>query len=208
MDEIKDKIQNIKENVQEKAADAKETLQEKAAEAMADVKDVAEGVAKEAGSIKDDLTDAAKGEKPAAPAAPASPKAPAIQLPTGRGLLKMILLGAITFGIYPLVILTKISSEINTVASQHDGKSTMNFCLLVFLVGPLTLQIGTLVWWHRICNRIGAELQRRGVDYSISAKTFWGWSFLGSFIAIGPWVFVYKFLKASNLMNKDYNEKG
>ena len=207
---VADKFQDIKESLSEKAADVKEnlsgasdTLKAKAAEAMEDVKETAAGVAEEAKDIQAEL----KGEKKPEPAS-TNPQAPAIKLPTGRGLLKMFFLGLITFGIYPLVILTKMSNEINIVASKHDGKSTMNFCLLAFIVGPITLQIGTLVWWHRICNRLGAELERRGIDFPFSAKTFWGWSFLGSFIVIGPWVFVHKFCKGFNLMNADYNEKG
>ena len=121
----------------------------------------------------------------------------------------MILLGIITLGIYPLVILTKISSEVNEVASRHDGKSTMNFCLLAFIVGPITLGIAYLVWYHRISNRIGNELKRRGVNYAFSSNTFWGWSILGSLLfGIGPWVYVHKFMKASNKMNADYNVNG
>ena len=136
-------------------------------------------------------------------------QAPAAQLPTKRGLAKMIFLGLITFGIYPLVILTKIYGEINTVASRYDGKSTMNYLLIVFIFTGLTLGIAALVWWHRICNRIGNELQRRGVQYSFSASTFWLWNVLGSLLfGIGPLVFIYKFCKASNLMNADYNARG
>ena len=39
---------------------------------------------------------------------------PAVQLPTNRSLLKFILLSIITLGIYGLVVMTKISTEINT----------------------------------------------------------------------------------------------
>ncbi len=210
--DLKEKAADLKETVQEKAADLKETVQEKAAEAMDDVQEAAQDVAQEAKEIKEDIQARINNEpkpKDAQPApAAAKPNAPAYQLPTKRGLLKFILLGIITFGIYPLVILTKISGEINTVASRHDGKSTMNYLLLAFIVGPITLQIGTLVWWHRISNRFGAELKRRGLDYSISSSTFWGWCILGSLIAIGPWVYIHKFLKASNMVNADYNVNG
>lgn len=44
--------------------------------------------------------------------------APAQQLPTTRGLLKVLLLGVVTFGIYPIVVYSKISNEINLVASM------------------------------------------------------------------------------------------
>ena len=58
---------------------------------------------------------------------------PALQLPTSRGLVKIFFLGLITFGIYPLVIYSKISTEINTVASKYDGQHTMHYCLVYFI---------------------------------------------------------------------------
>lgn len=134
--------------------------------------------------------------------------APANQLPTERGLLKMILLGLITFGIYPLVVYSKISEEINLVASKHDGKHTMHFCLIYFIFSWLTLGIATFVWFHRISNRMGDELKRRGIDYSFDASDFWIWEVLGSLIIVGPFIFVHKFLKAMNQINADYSKVG
>lgn len=134
--------------------------------------------------------------------------APVGQLKTNKGLLKTILLSLITFGIYPLVVMSAVSSEINIVASRYDGKKTMHFLLLLFIVAPITLGIGAIVWYHRISNRIGNELKRRGVDYKFSAADFWLWSVLGSLIAIGPLVYMHKMFKAVNKMNADYNVNG
>ena len=134
--------------------------------------------------------------------------APVGQLKTNKGLLKTILLSIITFGIYGLVVMSSVSNDINVVASRYDGKKTMHFCLLAFIVTPFTLGIGAIVWYHKISARIGAELQRRGIDYKFGAGHFWLWSFLGSFILIGPFVYMHKLLKAVNLMNADYNAKG
>ena len=134
--------------------------------------------------------------------------APVAQLKTNKGLLKTILLSLITFGIYPLVVMSAVSSEINIVASRYDGKKTMHFCLLLFIVAPITLGIAGIVWYHRISNRIGAELKRRGVDYNFSATDFWLWNVLGSLIGIGPLVYLHKMFKAVNLMNADYNVNG
>lgn len=53
----------------------------------------------------------------------ASSASPAVQLPTNRSLLKFILLSIITLGIYGLVVMTKISTEINTIASPYDNKN-------------------------------------------------------------------------------------
>ena len=80
--------------------------------------------------------------------------------------------------------------------------------LLFFLVGPITGGIANLVWNHRICNRMGTELSRRGLPYKISASTFWLWGILGSLIIVGPLVFLSKFCKAMNFLASDYNTYG
>ncbi len=136
-------------------------------------------------------------------------QAPVAQLKTNRGLLKMLLLGFITFGIYPLVIWTCMSSDINVIASRYDGKKTMNFCLLTFIVAPITFGIGSIVWIHRFSARIGKELTRRGISYSFGAGSFWGWGVLGSLLfGIGPFIYIHKVCKAMNLLAADYNVKG
>ena len=134
--------------------------------------------------------------------------APALQLKTNKGLLKTILLSIITFGIYPLVVLSAVSTDINTVASKYDGKKTMHFCLLFFILTPITFGIADLVWFHKISSRIGAELKRRGINYGFGAGSYWGWCILGSLIGVGPLVYLHKLFKAVNLMNADYNVNG
>ncbi len=134
--------------------------------------------------------------------------APVGQLKTNKGLLKTILLSLITFGIHPLVVMSAVSNDINIVASRYDGKKTMHFCLLLFIVAPITFGIAGIVWYHRISNRIGNELSRRGIAYSFSATDFWLWNVLGSLIVIGPFVYLHKMFKATNLMNAHYNVNG
>lgn len=134
--------------------------------------------------------------------------APVGQLKTNKGLLKTILLSIITFGIYPLVVMSAVSNEINIVATRYDGKKTMHYCLLLFIVAPLTFGIASIVWSHKISNRIGAELKRRGIAYGFSAADYWLWNVLGSLIAIGPLVYLHKMFKAVNMMNAHYNVNG
>lgn len=133
---------------------------------------------------------------------------PVKSLPTNRGAIKAIVLTIITCGIYSIVLYEKMSREINITASRYDGKKTMSYALMFFLVGPLTLEIGTLVWFHNISKRIGAELKRRNIDYSFGAGSFWIWNVLGLFILIGPFVYLHKITKAINLINEDYNING
>ena len=93
----------------------------------------------------------------------ASSASPAVQLPTNRSLLKFVLLSIITLGIYGLVVMTKISTEINTIAGPYDNKKTMNYCLVVLIFSWLTMGIVPLVWAHRFSNRVGSELLRRNL---------------------------------------------
>ena len=134
--------------------------------------------------------------------------APVGQLKTNKGMLKTILLSIITLGIYSLVVMSAVSSEINIVASRYDGKKTMHFLLMCFIISPITLGIGGLVWSHRISNIIGAEVKRRGIAYNFSASDFWLWGVIGSLIVVGPFVYLHKMFKAMNLMNAHYNVNG
>ena len=118
----------------------------------------------------------------------------------------MALLGPITLGIYPLIVLCKISSEINKVA-RNDRKNTMHF-LLMLLLSPITLGIFTLIWYHNLCSRIGDELKRRNIPYSFGASDFWLWCMLGALIGVGPLVFIHKFMHAMNHLNGSYNQYG
>ena len=133
---------------------------------------------------------------------------PIVKLPTNRGLLKFLIFNILTLGIYSIVVYAKISSEVNLVISSRDGRHTMNYLWIYFLWSWLTFGIAPYVWYHRICNRIGDELRYRGLNYDFDASTFWLWSVLGSFIFVGPFIFLYKFMKAMNLLNADYNNRG
>lgn len=133
---------------------------------------------------------------------------PVGQLKTNRSLLKYILLSIITFGIYSIVFMSSISSDVNVVCSRYDGKKTMHYCLLFFLVGPLTLGIAYWVWSHKIANRIGEELKRRNTGYSFSAADYWLWNVLGSIIVVGPFIYLHKLATAMNTLNAHYNVNG
>lgn len=133
---------------------------------------------------------------------------PVGQLKTNRGLLKYILLGIITFGIYPLVVMSTISSDINIIASRYDGRKTMHYCLLTFIIVPITFGIAAFVWYHKISNRIHNELVRRNIGYDFSASTFWLWNILGAFIVVGPFVYAHKLFKSMNLLAENYNING
>ena len=129
-------------------------------------------------------------------------------LKTNRSLLKYILLSIITLGIYSFSVMYTISTDINLIAFRYDGKKTMNFCAIAFIFSALTLGIAPLVWYHRISDRIGNELNRRGISYKFSSGTFWGWNVLGSLIIVGPFIYAHKLMKSMNLLCGHYNVNG
>lgn len=104
--------------------------------------------------------------------------------------------------------MSSVTEYINQIATRYDGKKTMHFLLMAFVFGPMTLGIAALVWEHRLANRIGDELKRRNIGYSFSATDFWLWNVLGAFIVVGPFVYMHKLFKATNLLAADYNIKG
>lgn len=134
--------------------------------------------------------------------------APVSQRKTNKNLAKFILLTIITGGIYGIVVMTSVSNDINIIASRYDGKKTMHFCLLLFLVGPITAGIGFFVWFHRISARIGVELARRNIPYRFSSSDYWLWGVLGSAIAVGPFIYCHKLFTATNKLCEHYNVNG
>lgn len=227
---VQETVEEVKETVEEKVEDLKEAAQdaveaveespvvEEAKAAVEEVKEEAKEVAEE---VKEDVKEAVeevKEEVKAAaepePAPKAEPQmkeeppfnAPLHKLRTNRSLTKYFWLSLITAGIYGLVVNIIISCDINKVAKK-DCKHTMNF-IWALILSPFTCGIVPLVWFNNICNRIGDDLRRRGIDYSFSNVTFWLWAFLGSLIIVGPFVFIHKWMKAMNKLNADYNAKG
>lgn len=140
--------------------------------------------------------------------APGTAAQPPAQLKTNRSLLKFILLSLITFGIYGIVVMSSISNDINLIAGRYDGKKTMHYCLLIFIVGPITCGIATLVWYHKLSARIGEELGRRGINYSFGASDYWLWNVVGSLIVVGPFIFFNKLFTAMNMLSENYNVNG
>ena len=109
------------------------------------------------------------------------PTAPRLQLPTKRSLGKMFFLGILTLGIYPLVIWSRLVGEVNMVASRYDGERSVSFFGML-LLAPLTLGIHTLIWFNKLCCRIGAELERRDIACAFGPRDFWLWCFLMGFL--------------------------
>lgn len=120
----------------------------------------------------------------------------------------LLLLSLVTCGIYSYYFYYQISEDINTIASKYDGKKIMNGLIAILILSPLTCGIYSFVWMHQISEKIGNELMRRGINYDFGAKDFWLWNVLGSFIIVGPFIYLHKLCEAMNLLAADYNTRG
>ena len=135
--------------------------------------------------------------QPSIPQQPmAQPQNPIRQnsLRTKRGLLKYLLLGLVTFGIYDIWQMSEVGTTLNLIATRRDGKRTLG--------------IGWLVWYHKLSSRIGTEQAARGLPVTVTAATYWLWNILGSLIIVGPFIYTYKLLHAMNDLCADYNARG
>ncbi len=134
--------------------------------------------------------------------------APAVQLECNRSWIKVLLLTMVTCGIYGIVVYYQMSEDVNTICTPRDNKKMMNYLVATILLGMVTCGIYPLVWMHQFCNRIGDNLRARNIPTDFSATTFWLWNVLGSFIFVGPFIFMYKLFEATNQLAADYNARG
>ena len=119
---------------------------------------------------------------------PAPAPAPIKAMNNERALWKFIVFGLLTCGIYTIVFWSGIGEDLNIAATRRDGKKTMHYCLVLFLLGPITCSIYLFVWFHQMSERLGSEARARGFATDFGASTFWLWYVLGSLIIVGPFL--------------------
>ncbi len=120
---------------------------------------------------------------------------------------KMFLLGIITLGIYPLIMREQMVHDLNITTSRYDGRKTLSPMLADFL-SVITIFVYYFVYENKYANRLGRELRRRGINYKLSAGYFWLLNVLFCFTLICPLIYYHRKIKATNLINKHFNETG
>ena len=144
---------------------------------------------------------------------------------------RCILLIIITAGIYFFILMHRVAKNVNTIASPHDGKQTMNVFLCCWLIAYIiriiasqvlfhmaitnsaitslllvvACMIPLYIWLFKLTSRMGNELKRRGIAYSFDTKDFWLYFVLGIFILVGPFIYIYKIVIASTKLAEHYN---
>ena len=117
------------------------------------------------------------------------------RLKDNRSWILVFLLSIITVGIYAL-ILTNIMARDTNIACKSDGKKTPGVLKLI-LFAILTFGIYGIVWDFKILSRWKNLTDNNGEQPRLSPKLYFILTFLGLFIAIGP--FIAAILKVSGL---------
>lgn len=131
------------------------------------------------------------------------------KLKSDRNSALCILLSFCTFGIYYIVLMTSISKEINTIASPHDGKKTMHYCLAI-LLSVITAFVYYLLWFVQLSDRISKEIKRRNISFKFNSADLLVYGILLAPFTCGITSLIYydRLINAMNALSADYNEKG
>ncbi len=127
------------------------------------------------------------------------------KLKTNRSMWKFMLLSILTLGIYSIIFFIPFSYDLDKVDPRRNRAKTMNY-FFAYILSLFTFSIVLLIWHYQIADRINEALERRNIPYEFGTGTFWAWYFFGSFILIGPFVYMHKLCKAMNLLCAHYNE--
>jgi len=101
-----------------------------------------------------------------------------------------------------------VTGIVAQIAYAVRGAEVNLFVLIAYAISYVAVLIIMLAWFHRMSNRVGDELRRRYIRYSFDAGTYWIWYILGSFIIVGPLIYMFKLCKAMNFLCEDFNTNG
>ena len=116
-----------------------------------------------------------------------------------RSIASFILLGIVTFGIYPVVVLCTMGEDVNKIC-EGDGQKNM-FYFFALLLGLVTLGIVPVIWFYKAMNRLQDNAYRYGptVKPVYSGDQFLLWFYLGAFLlGIGPIIATAYFISDVN----------
>ena len=127
------------------------------------------------------------------------------KLQTNRSLIRYILLGVVTFGIYDLYVYHKMAKDVN-VACAGDGENTSGL-LSYILLSIVTFSIYSIIWHYKLGNRLVKNAPRYGLSFKhdgliVCICT----SILGVFTGLAPFLGVYILLENTNAICDAYNK--
>lgn len=117
-----------------------------------------------------------------------------------------IFLGIITFDIYNIWYLHRLSKDLNVIC-RESGKKTSGV-LSLLLLSLVTFGLYGVFWWYRIGDMLEEQVKKRNLSSDISGKMMMLCMIL-SYIGFGlPSLYVaYRTLDTMNDVASDYNSK-
>lgn len=122
------------------------------------------------------------------------------KLQTNRSLIRFILLGIVTSGIYMLYVYHKMAKDVN-VACAGDGENTSEMPRF-FLLSLVTLGVYSIFWVYKLGNRLAKNAPRYGLNFKHDGATVCILTLLGVTSIIG----VYILLENTNAICDAYNK--
>ncbi len=124
-----------------------------------------------------------------------------------RSGIAFIFLGIITLGIYPIVVLSHVRTEVNALNGNNGVKKQMPF-FWAYVLGLITYEIVPIVWLARMAEKIQiAALERKVTSTRISKTFVVCWLLFGSYIIVGPFLVFCRFFKLLNLVEQAENKR-
>lgn len=129
------------------------------------------------------------------------------KLQTNRSLLRCILLGIVTIGIYDLYVYHKMAKDVNVAcAGDSENTSEMPRFLLLTLV---TFGVYSFIWHYKLGNRLVKNAPRYGLSFKYGGKTVCILILSGLIPYVGiitSMIGVYILFKNTNAICEAYNK--
>ncbi len=123
-----------------------------------------------------------------------------------RSIITYLLLSLITFGIYAIWFLHRMTKDINELC-REDGNRTPGVLALV-LFSLLTCGLYGLFWWYRVGDILAVAVRKRNLNSSVSGSGVLICFVLGYFVfGIASWVGMHRVFEATNELAVEYNSR-
>ncbi|MCL2194015.1 MAG: DUF4234 domain-containing protein [Treponema sp.] len=122
-----------------------------------------------------------------------------------RSIVRYILFGLLTAGIYWLYWYYKLAKDVNAMC-EGDGKETAGL-LKLMLLSLVTFGIYFYIWLFMLGDRLQDAAPKYDITIKESGSTLLLWWLLGVVIVVGPYIAVYLIIRNTNAMVENYNKK-
>ncbi len=120
-----------------------------------------------------------------------------------RNFLLLILLSAVTCGIYGIYYWYKFVEDLNTLG-EGDGEESPNY--VVVLLSIVTCGIYNFIWYYKQGNRMQKIGQRNGVQIDENGTSLLLWLLVGSLVCgVGALISTYMMTRNMNKLCTAYN---